>query len=603
MDSTSGLKRATSTPKTARPDPRKKRRYDSPAEKYTKVVPITPMPSFKDMGTPEVEQHAQKYGLKKRLGKAKLRSKLAEVYLYSHQTCSPVENSATNDQHNTPDKRESSLLMNKSDELVSLDLSDSFNSRDERVLDNASFNSSAVHTFENVNQSRADQSGDGVIFSETEPKTLNAAPGAQPCEVISLLDSSNEDGGSDRALPTSKNSTPLDRAKFCCDTSLQEDFKEDDGASKYDEQSIMDIFETTRHSNVGEKNVESQKHFGSFKKNDASVQDHCDSKDDSREVISLLDESDERVPENEMFSSGDHASKQHHHHTSAAEKIDSCRADLSLDNTEPHDSDNEFQSSPDVHMSGMVSSVGQGSTVESAQPFQTVGHTPYTCESDEDASASLHHEPDETDSKEEAGSDHEQLHRSLFVSKYHDDFSRSGSSSCSDEEEECKTLMQRLQEKRKLNQQTSIDDLNLCKKAIIQSEPSSSNINSGADKISDTKNVDFINNNTKDDCHVGDAAKKTKTKKGKPKNTKLSAEERNLAMYHAICSDDEIYSSVLQYRPVYLSRFKILMAEHCIKVSTNDLLDFLDNQGITFSTADENKGPRLKNRRPKKKVQ
>lgn len=65
--------------------------FGSPISRYSDgversgLVPITPMPDFNNMDTPEVQKQAQKYGMKKRLAKSKLRTKLKEVYMYTHQ--------------------------------------------------------------------------------------------------------------------------------------------------------------------------------------------------------------------------------------------------------------------------------------------------------------------------------------------------------------------------------------------------------------------------------------------------------------------------------------------------------------------------------------
>lgn len=52
---------------------------------YVGPVPITPMPDFRKMATPEVLHQASKIGLKKTLSKVKLKAKLEENYLYHHQ--------------------------------------------------------------------------------------------------------------------------------------------------------------------------------------------------------------------------------------------------------------------------------------------------------------------------------------------------------------------------------------------------------------------------------------------------------------------------------------------------------------------------------------
>lgn len=85
----------------------------------------------------------------------------------------------------------------------------------------------------------------------------------------------------------------------------------------------------------------------------------------------------------------------------------------------------------------------------------------------------------------------------------------------------------------------------------------------------------------------------------KVKNSKLAKENLELEMCHAIKSNSTLHSQILLYRPIYFSQFKIVMKNYGIQVSSNELRDFLDCKGITFSTADENrhKGPRVAKKR------
>lgn len=57
----------------------------------TDPVPITPMPNFDEMDTPEVRRNAFHYGIKKTLGKTKIKTKLKEAYMYTHQMVSEGE--------------------------------------------------------------------------------------------------------------------------------------------------------------------------------------------------------------------------------------------------------------------------------------------------------------------------------------------------------------------------------------------------------------------------------------------------------------------------------------------------------------------------------
>ena len=74
-------------------------------------------------------------------------------------------------------------------------------------------------------------------------------------------------------------------------------------------------------------------------------------------------------------------------------------------------------------------------------------------------------------------------------------------------------------------------------------------------------------------------------------------------MCNAIRTHDELHTSILLYKPIYLSQFKTVMKNYGLRVSLDDLRDFLDSKGITFSTADENrsKGPRVVKKKFKKK--
>ncbi|KAL2086941.1 hypothetical protein ACEWY4_018000 [Coilia grayii] len=67
-----------------------------------------------------------------------------------------------------------------------------------------------------------------------------------------------------------------------------------------------------------------------------------------------------------------------------------------------------------------------------------------------------------------------------------------------------------------------------------------------------------------------------------------------------ILSDPELYSQVLQYKPLVLSRLQQRLKEAGIRLGAAKLLDFLDAQCITFTTAKP--GQKAPSRRRKKKV-
>uniref|UniRef100_H2YP46 Structure-specific endonuclease subunit SLX4 n=1 Tax=Ciona savignyi TaxID=51511 RepID=H2YP46_CIOSA len=93
------------------------------------------------------------------------------------------------------------------------------------------------------------------------------------------------------------------------------------------------------------------------------------------------------------------------------------------------------------------------------------------------------------------------------------------------------------------------------------------------------------------DCDLtsgSDDEKQTKMKNVLPKKTKARDEEElNKWLVELVTSDAELYCEILMYKPIYLSRFKQKVKASHFKCSTVQLMDFLDKQGITFSTADE----------------
>lgn len=89
-----------STPKSNITDSRYSDRVLCTPIKYTGPVPITPMPEYDSLETPELHRLAKKYGMKQALGKTRLQTKLKEVYLYNHQLSSPASETSTNETAN-----------------------------------------------------------------------------------------------------------------------------------------------------------------------------------------------------------------------------------------------------------------------------------------------------------------------------------------------------------------------------------------------------------------------------------------------------------------------------------------------------------------------
>lgn len=85
----------TSTPKSVNTDERCSDRVLCTPIKYTDHVPITPMPKYDCLDTPELHRLAKKFGMKQALGKTRLQTKLKEVYLYNHQLSSPAPETPT----------------------------------------------------------------------------------------------------------------------------------------------------------------------------------------------------------------------------------------------------------------------------------------------------------------------------------------------------------------------------------------------------------------------------------------------------------------------------------------------------------------------------
>lgn len=67
-----------------------------------------------------------------------------------------------------------------------------------------------------------------------------------------------------------------------------------------------------------------------------------------------------------------------------------------------------------------------------------------------------------------------------------------------------------------------------------------------------------------------------------------------------ILSDPELYSQVLQYKPLVLSQLQQRLKDAGIRLGAAKLLDFLDAQCITFTTAKP--GQKAPSRRKKKKA-
>lgn len=194
-----------------------------------------------------------------------------------------------------------------------------------------------------------------------------------------------------------------------------------------------------------------------------------------------------------------------------------------------------------------------------------------------DLSENSPQEPSTSDEDDIVGSDHDELHNSLFVS-IHESLSRKQceSSSSSSDQEEVVYL--------------SLKDRILAKKGLLQL-PDECLRKIADEELSETPRKRKKNYEVKvdDEKNVPESSTTKKCKISKPKKRKLDKEEKIHAMYNAVLSNDFIYTSVLRYKPLFLSQFKKLMDENDIKCSVKDLMDFLDYQGITFSTADERK--------------
>nr|XP_009857608.2 uncharacterized protein LOC100186194 isoform X1 [Ciona intestinalis] len=87
----------------------------------------------------------------------------------------------------------------------------------------------------------------------------------------------------------------------------------------------------------------------------------------------------------------------------------------------------------------------------------------------------------------------------------------------------------------------------------------------------------------------GDDVASTEASKIKKKVKPHNVEELGKRLLQMITSDEALYSDILQYKPIYLSQFKRKLETENFRCTSNELLDFLDKQGITFSTADERK--------------
>lgn len=96
----------TTTPKSDETVDRSGDRLPCTPIKYTGLVPITPMPKYESMDTPDIRKLAKKYGIKQTLGTKRLQTKLKEIYLYNHQLLSPQSETPTmagNDQLQNPE--------------------------------------------------------------------------------------------------------------------------------------------------------------------------------------------------------------------------------------------------------------------------------------------------------------------------------------------------------------------------------------------------------------------------------------------------------------------------------------------------------------------
>lgn len=68
-------------------------------------------------------------------------------------------------------------------------------------------------------------------------------------------------------------------------------------------------------------------------------------------------------------------------------------------------------------------------------------------------------------------------------------------------------------------------------------------------------------------------------------------------MRHYICSKPALYRKVLLYQPLELAELQAELKHQGIHVATGKLLDFLDTQCITFTTAAARKAKPVRKRR------
>lgn len=165
----------------------------------------------------------------------------------------------------------------------------------------------------------------------------------------------------------------------------------------------------------------------------------------------------------------------------------------------------------------------------------------------------------------------EKFHQSVFGS-----FRQDSSADEEESDEECVSLLQRIMRKRSQCLASTQSD------AAVSVEPSS-----GKPQLC---SVDKVPSDTS--CAPKKARKAQQLSSGaaeKPKKPKLSKEDLEIEMCSAIRADRELHTRILLYTPMYLSQFKSAMKSHGVQVSVEDLRDFLDSKGITFSTADENR--------------
>ncbi|XP_039248091.2 uncharacterized protein LOC120325968 [Styela clava] len=681
---------SSSTPKSLcninnKMPPSKRRAFESPLSSYTGVVPITPMPDFNEMNTPEIQRRAEKFGIKKRLAKTKLRTKLKEAYLYTHQIYSPTENTVNQKTGNCDGSSTPISSKSRAQNEYIIPIINKFAKTQANGKSSASdsvivLDESGDLEMGNINHDLGDDGENSILHCISSSPSISIP---LPSPVVnekfnnSVANSSNDFtnnieagqiGKSDRTsfdLATNENfnDSRTDFPNIGNDSydlnlsgvvQMGHDFPHEDSGCNLKKKSNDNFSDFASSSQLQENYVVSPLKYTPIKNSVPS--EPC-------AIISLLDSSREsehtestsmpvidRIKCNEVENITDRKSfpfALRHNNINKAEILANDSNDVSTldDNADASGvmcyTDGNSQTNFDLKVnakdsnSNLIIDVNRDEVIslpsdesvterDNAMPDENHELDAYT--SRDSPNSSMKHE--DSDSQEDVGSDHDELHRSLFQS-FHNELS-----SESEEEEECMSLMQRIMKKNQpenpylgnseitgdkdfihqspmpLQQNSSVDSGTLPESMIKTKDSMNTNVSCSFDyprqkefdkmdenlstKTSKPKKVDFVSTKT---------GKILSEKQPKPgKKIKLTEEERTSAILKAIRSNKEIYTSILQYTPVYLSQFKQLMVENNIKVKSSDLYDFLDSRGITFSTADENKTKAVRIPKKKKKA-